>query len=102
MLGWKQNTLRVNQILEGRNEQLATTSIFSGSRIIRLGIAERRKEVRQMSVAIKQTTLSDVSGMRGTSTSHPAKTSPALRGLSLAEVLHTLMQHTLLHEPGTE
>ncbi len=98
MLGWLQNTLRVNQILEGRNEQLATTSIFSGSRVITSGIAERRKEVRQISVEASraaQTSLSDVSGMRDTRPSHPAKTSPAQRGIIPCRVSCTHYRSTL-------
>jgi hypothetical protein len=98
VLGWLQNTLRVNQILEGRNEQLATTSIFSGSRVITSGIAERRKEVRQISVEASraaQTSLSDVSGMRDTRPSHPAKTSPAQRGIIPCRVSCTHYSSTL-------
>jgi hypothetical protein len=108
VLGWKQNTLRVNQILEGRNEHLATTSIFSGSRIITSGIAGRRKEVRQMGIAERP--------------SEPGK-QPYLTCqvrerqayLSLQRLLQRrekfplyrvckqkIMQHSLLHEPDTE
>ena len=100
MLGWLQNTLRVNQILEGRNEQLVPLVYFRGQGSLHQGSLREEKEVRQISVEASraaQTSLSDVSGMRGASPSHPAKTSPAQRGISLAEFpAHTIAAHSAL------